>query len=710
MDEENFGALLRRWRQQRELTQEDLGKKAGVSESYISKLERGDRPPAEKIVNALAGCLKLEGADRVKFVKAARLARDVHQADRASEETRPSPKLKRLPPLPRLDSPVVGREAEIQRIKPLLERQGQIVNIVGDPGIGKTTVAKKLAHQFFERGRVVLWGDAREREASSREDIELFLWDALVGRQAPRTEIEKLKRIRGALARHRVLLFLDNLESAQDFDDILTYLSQIAPPATVLLTSRRYIPGRLGHNIPLYELGVEEGIALFEQIGARYERRLGSAEEKTMVEIICGDLLQGHPGAIEIAAALWRSWPLREILRGLHTRAMETLVDRERTDVNRSMRLSIGLSYDLLARENPGAWTLFPRLSVFSASFTAQATEQVCEVPNSLPSLDFLVNRSLVRFDRRRYHLHAVVREYGLEKLGEDRAYFERSAAFYFLDYALQYSEDLDALEEERGNLFATIEWYEHKEPTLVPQLVGLLHTFMDRRGYWEERLRRTRKALQIAELLGDAEEMAHLCFVMGSTHRNRGEFEEARAYFERGLAIGLRIADDRAAGTGYHLLATMAYDQDDLDEARTFALEAVRVFDRAQLKDLLAFVYSLLVSIERRSGDLEEAYRYAEKELGLARDMGDPDQRDIALQDLVEIALDARDYARAERHIEKSTGRWLRKRKHRRSRGVSLCFWPRWLLSRRIGLKREHTSWLLYRYLSATAARRRSW
>lgn len=50
----------------------------------------------------------------------------------------------------------MGREAEIQRIKPLLERQGQIVNIVGDPGIGKTTVAEKLAHQFFERGRVVL--------------------------------------------------------------------------------------------------------------------------------------------------------------------------------------------------------------------------------------------------------------------------------------------------------------------------------------------------------------------------------------------------------------------------------------------------------------------------------------------------------------------------------------------------------------------------
>lgn len=474
-----------------------------------------------------------------------------------------------------------------------------------------------------------------------------------MGRQAPRTDIEKLKRIRGALARRRVLLFLDNPESAQDFDDILTYLSQIAPPATVLLTSRRYIPGRLGHNIPLYELGLEEGIALFEQIGARYERRLESAEEKTMVEIICGDLLQGHPGAIEIAAALWRSWPLREILRGLHTRAMETLVDRERTDVNRSMRLSIGLSYDLLARESPEAWTLFPRLSVFSASFTAQATEQVCEVTNSLPSLDFLVNRSLVRFDRRRYHLHAVVREYGLEKLGEDREYFERRAAFYFLDYALGHSEDLDALEEERGNLFATIEWYEHKEPALVPQLVGLLHTFMDRRGYWEERLRRTRKALQIAELLEDAEEMAHLCFVMGSTHRNRGELEEARAYFERGLAIGLRIADDRAVGTGHHLLATMAYDQDDLDEARTFALEAVRVFERAQLKDLLPFVYSLLVSIERRSGNLQEAYRYAEKELGLARDMDDPDQRDIALQDLVEIALDARDYARAEHHIE---------------------------------------------------------
>jgi transcriptional regulator with XRE-family HTH domain len=92
MEEQTFGALLRRLRDERELTQEELGKQAYVSASYISKLEREDRPPSGKIAEILADCLRLQGADRVEFVSTARSAREWHKTDQARlRETRPSP-------------------------------------------------------------------------------------------------------------------------------------------------------------------------------------------------------------------------------------------------------------------------------------------------------------------------------------------------------------------------------------------------------------------------------------------------------------------------------------------------------------------------------------------------------------------------------------------------------------------------------------------
>lgn len=650
--EESFGQLLKRLRKDRELTQQDLAERVGLSKSYLSKLERDDRAPPLPTVRQLADHLGLSADETEKLVAAAQKTR---QADRTGPESRPRTMPARVPPLPRQDHPPVGRAADLEAICAMLREGRRVINIAGDPAIGKTTLAKALAHQLFGKGRTVLWGDAREGEAKTPEEIEALLWRLLVGGDPLPDREQRTNRIRQALVRRDPLLFLDNLESAPDFDAVLRFIARIAPPATVICTSRRLIPATIGYNIPLYELAAEEGVVLFEQVGARYGQQVANAEESTMVRLICEDMLQGHPGAIEIAAALWRSWPLREILRGLRTRAMDTLVDPLRTDINRSMRLSIDLSYDLLALECEPAWSLFPRLAVFAASFALPAIEAVCQVDSPLPLLDYLVNRSLIRFDRERYSGHAVVREYGLAKLGDERQYYEQRTALYFLDYASQHAAHFDALEEEKGNLFAVMDWCEEKnEQQMALRFVDLLHTFMDQRGHWEERLSRTKRALQIAELLKDAGEVIRLCFVLGNTYRNRSELNEARSCYERGLTLALSPPGDKnAAGTAYSLLADLAYQQDDLAQAHAYSLNAADLFTTAGLSELVPLTYSLLVSIEKRANNLEQAHQYAEKELQGARETGDVDLEDIALRDLFELALDLGRYDRAEGYLQ---------------------------------------------------------
>ena len=64
-----FGDLLRRHRRARELTQEELAERAGVSARAVSDLERGARAhPYRETANRLADALNLTGSERAAFL------------------------------------------------------------------------------------------------------------------------------------------------------------------------------------------------------------------------------------------------------------------------------------------------------------------------------------------------------------------------------------------------------------------------------------------------------------------------------------------------------------------------------------------------------------------------------------------------------------------------------------------------------------------
>lgn len=72
-----------------------------------------------------------------------------------------------LPPSELLiDAPFVGREDELRALHAALDRAlagaGQLVLLVGEPGIGKTRTSERLASSARERGALVLWGSCYE--------------------------------------------------------------------------------------------------------------------------------------------------------------------------------------------------------------------------------------------------------------------------------------------------------------------------------------------------------------------------------------------------------------------------------------------------------------------------------------------------------------------------------------------------------------------
>ena len=66
--QEIIGRVIRRERQDRQLTIKELGEKAGLSEIYVGEIERGQKYPSAKVLESIASALDLDLADLLELM------------------------------------------------------------------------------------------------------------------------------------------------------------------------------------------------------------------------------------------------------------------------------------------------------------------------------------------------------------------------------------------------------------------------------------------------------------------------------------------------------------------------------------------------------------------------------------------------------------------------------------------------------------------
>ena len=66
--QEIVGRVIRRERQNRQMTIKELGDKAGLSEIYVGEIERGQKYPSAKVLESLANALDLDTADLLELM------------------------------------------------------------------------------------------------------------------------------------------------------------------------------------------------------------------------------------------------------------------------------------------------------------------------------------------------------------------------------------------------------------------------------------------------------------------------------------------------------------------------------------------------------------------------------------------------------------------------------------------------------------------
>jgi predicted ATPase/DNA-binding XRE family transcriptional regulator len=165
----HFGELLRHYRVQAGLTQEELAEQAGISAHAISQLERGvRRTPRRDTLLLLVKALQLQTTERAQLEELGRSRARTHPPACSSDST--ASRAREIHRLPnrrnpaREIPPLVGRKAELARLEHhLAGDSAPVFLLAGEPGIGKTRLLAETGTQAQRQGWTVLEGGCHRR-------------------------------------------------------------------------------------------------------------------------------------------------------------------------------------------------------------------------------------------------------------------------------------------------------------------------------------------------------------------------------------------------------------------------------------------------------------------------------------------------------------------------------------------------------------------
>lgn len=147
----SFGAWLRNFRQEHDLTQETSAEKLGFSSDYIRKLESGSRPLTSSMAKALAKFLALQGDEYTKFV--AELLRCYPSSDRRDSAPGVSP-YKGLQFFAVEDAHLFYGRAQLTAELIDHLRQDRFLAVVGASGSGKSSLVRAGLVASLQRGSI----------------------------------------------------------------------------------------------------------------------------------------------------------------------------------------------------------------------------------------------------------------------------------------------------------------------------------------------------------------------------------------------------------------------------------------------------------------------------------------------------------------------------------------------------------------------------
>ena len=686
----SFAGLLRRFRAEARLTQEELAEAAGLSPRSVSDLERGINRTARKDTAVLlADALSLTGQVRVLFVAAARgraLAAEVLAArpdgaagGSAAAATRS---------LPRDIGSFTGREPELARLLGTLAGVAAdggapgICVVDGMAGIGKTTLAVHAAHRLagnFPDGQFFLPLHAHtpgQRPVSPAEALASLLLTAGVAvQQIPPGVEARAGRWRDHISGKKILLLLDDAAGHEQVRPLLPGTSG----SLVLVTSRRRLTALEDSAvISLGTLSSAEAVALLARLAGRSDLGSGAGPAAEIARL-CGYL----PLAIGMLARQLRHHPARtgaELAAGL-------AAARDRLALMRAENLSVAAAFDLsYADLSEAQQRLFRRLgSTPGADIDAYAVAALDDtsLQSARGQLDELYDHHLITEPAPgRYLLHDLLREYARGLAAADDTAESRAAAGRLVNYyahvaaaasrhiatwttaggrlppasppasAPQLATSSEAaawLESERLNLHAAVNYgATQRMPVHAIAIAAAMGGFLRARGHWDQAAEQYQTALIAAREAGDLPGQAGVLDELGLLQQLTSDYKAATATLAEAIGLFRELGDLPGQAYALNHLGLVQVDMADYPAAAASHRQALALARDAG--DRLAEAVSLidLGLVQQMTGHYQAATASYERALPLARSVGSAFDEADALCELGTVRRLTGDYPAA--------------------------------------------------------------
>ena len=263
----------------------------------------------------------------------------------------------------RLEAPTYSRLFGVDDLMATVRKQIEaesepwLIALEGLGGIGKTSLADALVRQIAcqARFREIGWVSARRRLFRLSGDVEMLgdqpdlttneLADRLIDQfelsgLRRRSDTEKLAGLKGYLGGRPCLVVVDNLETVEGYQSLVSQLRGLVKPTKFLITTRHSLRDTSGvYCLTLRQLSRDDTLALIRhEAKTRGLHELTNASEAVLEQIyhvtggnpLATKLIIGQIQTLSLPVALTRfgaakSHPVEELLAFIYANAWQTL-------------------------------------------------------------------------------------------------------------------------------------------------------------------------------------------------------------------------------------------------------------------------------------------------------------------------------------------------------------------------------------------------
>ncbi|MFC6018236.1 ATP-binding protein [Plantactinospora solaniradicis] len=681
---------------------ERLARLSGIPRSTLADAlnERRSRLPALDVVRGFVRACGVVGDGVGGWEDAWRRLQQAATADAAEPgpvatppaTVRPVPAM-----LPADSSDVVGRDKQVAQLTDLLtpvsggEGTAPLVvaAVSGRPGVGKTTLAVRVAHRLvdaFPDGQLYVNLHTADAEPVDPALVlgRFLRMLGLEGSAVPAGLEERAELYRSVLAGRRVLVVLDNADSAAQVRPLLPG----TPASAVLLTSRSRLHELSGtRRLDLDVLEPDDALELLAAV-VGVERVAAEPDAAREIARLCGCL----PLAVRIAAARLATRPHHPLAR-----LADRLSDRQRRlnelavgDLD--VRASLALSYHALEASAARALRLLAALDAPEFAAWVAAPLLDIEVDEAEELVDILAEAYLIDATgtdpagRVRYRLHDLVRLYARERgevedeEGQRRAALARAfgawlaiaesvddrlpsrecppirgdAPRYRLpagQLAHLLADPLTWIDGERANLVAAVEQAcALGLPEYAWNLAGASVNFFDLRGHYDDGHRVCQLALDQSRRTGNRLGEAVMLLGLTMLWNNGREVDQDRCMAAAVRAVELfgQLAEPLGEAKALDAVAYSHFKYGRLDEALRCVERALSIGASGH-PDLEVSLWLTRGFVHSNRGDRAESETSYARALDLSRGSGLRIKEALTLRALGSLHLRHADHQQAE-------------------------------------------------------------